>query len=348
MTSSELAQRWPYVLTFLPSDLESSARESGALVRARCVPNAEALLRLIMGYAVSDLSMKDLAAWSTASGIAKLRGPSVFYRLSRAESWLSSLLGQLLEQEVSPAREGALWARIVDATVITGPGAEGTEWRVHVLADPATGGFRAVELTGADVGESYSLHPLSRGDVVLGDRGYSHARGIYAATQQGAAVVVRANPHAIRLCSPVDRAVMRVLEQKHRVGPTGVTTWDVLIPIPPEPRTRSHKSWPLSKAIDWIPARLMAAQTRDQETIWVLTTVPPERATPAQIMDLYRLRWQVENLFKRLKSLLHLGALPSRQGPTARSWILARLLVAVLAEKLVRPGAFPPWGYRLR
>ena len=298
---------------------------------------------------MSDLSLKDVAAWGRAKGIAELTGPGLFYRVCHSEKWLASLLGWLLEQDVAPTREGVLWARIVDATVITGPGAEGTEWRVHILADPGTGGFRAVELTDAQVGESYSLHPVGEGDVVLGDRGYSHARGIHTATQEGAVVVVRANPHAIRLCDPVSRTVIRVLEQKDRVGPTGVITWDILIPIPPEPKTRSHKSWPLSKAVDWVPARLMAARTRDQEVIWVLTTIPPEVATPTQVMDLYRLRWQVEILFKRLKSLLHLDALPSRQGPTARSWILARLLAAALAQNLVKPsGAFPPWGYPLR
>ena len=66
------------------------------------------------------------------------------------------------------------------------------------------------------------------------------------------------------------------------------------------------------------------------------------------IAQLYKSRWQIELLFKRLKSLLHLDTLPSRQGPTARSWILARLLAAALAQKLVQPsGPFSPWGYEL-
>jgi len=66
-------------------------------------------------------------------------------------------------------------------------------------------------------------------------------------------------------------------------------------------------------------------------------------------MALYRLRWQIELLFKRLKSLLHLDTLPSRQGPTAKSWMLARLIAAALAQRLVQPsGPLSPWGYELR
>jgi hypothetical protein len=50
-------------------------------------------------------------------------------------------------------------------------------------------------------------------------------------------------------------------------------------------------------------------------------------------------------LFKRLKSLLHLDALPSREGPTAKSWMLARLIAATLAQRLVQPARpLSPWG----
>jgi hypothetical protein len=75
----------------------------------------------------------------------------------------------------------------------------------------------------------------------------------------------------------------------------------------------------------------------------VITTVPESLASDLVIMELYRVRWQIELEFKRLKSLLRLDTLPSKQGPTARSWILARVLAAILVERLLRDsGAFPP------
>ena len=40
---------------------------------------------------------------------------------------------------------------------------------------------------------------------------------------------------------------------------------------------------------------------------------------------------------------------PSREGPTAKSWMLARLIAAGLAQRLVQPyGPLSPWGYELR
>ena len=95
--------------------------------------------------------------------------------------------------------------------------------------------------------------------------------------------------------------------------------------------------------------RAIAGRTRDGEVIWVLTTVPQKQLSTGSALELYRFRWQIELLFKRLKSLLHLDMLPSRQGPTAKNWMLARLLAAALAQRLVQPsGPLSPWGYELR
>ena len=83
--------------------------------------------------------------------------------------------------------------------------------------------------------------------------------------------------------------------------------------------------------------------------IWILTTFDASQLPAIAVMGLYRLRWQIELLFKRLKSLLHLDTLPSREGPTAKSWMLARLIAAGLAQRLVQPsGPLSPWGYELR
>ena len=53
--------QWEYVRTLLPADLDESARRTKALVRCRNVPDAAALMRMALAYAVSDLSLKDVA-----------------------------------------------------------------------------------------------------------------------------------------------------------------------------------------------------------------------------------------------------------------------------------------------
>ena len=336
-------REWPYVLTLLPSDLEDSARESEALVRCRNVPDAATLMRMALAYAVSNLSLKEVAAWANAWGLAQITGPGLFYRLREAEAWLQRVLAQTLQGQVETGGESRMGLRVVDATVIQGPGARGTEWRAHVLIDPGTGGFRAVELTDAQGG-----YRVAAQEVILGDRAYATARGLWAIHSAQADVVARLNPHTIRVCD--ERRQRTSLRSKEkRVPKLGGVEFSILVPIPPEKRTRSHKGWPLARALAWVPARAVAARTRSGEVIWLWTTLSKEQASPHALMQLYRLRWQIELFFKRLKSLLPWDALPSRPGPTAKSWMLARFLAAALAQELVQPaGLLSPWGYELR
>jgi Transposase DDE domain len=337
---------WSYLLSLLPKDLEESARRTRALVRCRNVASASALIQMALAYAVSDLSLKDVAAWARSEGLAEITGPGLFYRLREAQSWLEEVLARTLSDEVvsSPCERRL---RLVDATVLTGPGAKGTEWRAHATVDPVTGKLSSVELTDAHGGEGLGRHALRSGEVLLGDCAYATARGLDWVSRAGAAAVVRLNPHTLRLCGQ-DR--QRVTLRGDMVPEMGEKTFDLLVPIPPEGwhKSKSHKPWPLQKASAWIPVRVVAARTSKGQALWVLDTLPKDQVSPTQVLELYRVRWQVELVFKRLKSLLHLDALPSRQGPTARTWILARLLAAALAQKLLDPaGALSPWGYNV-
>jgi hypothetical protein len=345
-TSSLHEDDWEYVRTLLPADLEESARRTRALVRCRNIPDAASFLRMALAYAVSDLSLKDVAAWASALQVAQISGPGLFYRLREAEQWLEQILGQVLSEQI-PQAAGGFRLRVVDATVINGPGQKAVHWRAHVSINPTTGAIRAVELTDDSGGERLSRHHFGAGDVVLGDRGYATARGVYAVRQQEAHVLVRFNPASLRTCDEKRRRIY-FAEKEEEVPKIGAVEFRTTIPVPPT-ATRSHKTWDSAKAIAWVPARAIAARTRTGEVTWLLTTLPSKQMPAIGILGLYRVRWQIELLFKRLKSLLHLDTLPSREGPTAKSWMLGRLIAAALAQRLVQPaGPLSPWGYALR
>jgi IS4 transposase len=50
------------------------------------------------------------------------------------------------------------------------------------------------------------------------------------------------------------------------------------------------------------------------------------------------MRWQIELAFKRLKSLAQLGHLPKHDNRSSRAWLYGKLLVVLLAQKLIRIG----------
>jgi IS4 transposase len=112
-------------------------------------------------------------------------------------------------------------------------------------------------------------------------------------------------------------------------------------------------------AAELVRARILADARRHGNTItdirtleaagycFVLTNVS-EETSAEQILALYRLRWQIEMKFKTLKSVLHLGTVPTRNGALLNVYLMAKLLVAMLIEDLVASAeSFSPWGYPL-
>jgi len=339
---------WQYIECDLPSDLEETAYKTNALIRHKGVSSAANLLRIILTYGVTDLPLKATAAWASAAKLAELSSVALFYRVRDAQEWLAYLISTTLNAEAKPLMCSGLNISIVDATVVSGPRSKGTDWRLHTGIDPNTGHINSLRLTDHSIGETYKNYPVKPGEILVGDRAYALANGIAYVHSNAGYVVARANLYSIRLCRP-DKTIFNPLLEEPGVGKVGVAHYDVLIPVPPEKRTKSHKTWKLECASAWIPARLLAVRTTKGNVIWVITTVPESLASDSVIMELYRVRWQIELEFKRLKSLLKLHALPSRRGPTAQSWILARIYAAILIERFLRnSGAFSPWGYRLR
>jgi IS4 transposase len=61
----------------------------------------------------------------------------------------------------------------------------------------------------------------------------------------------------------------------------------------------------------------------------------PAEAYPAEdVLAVYRLRWQIELAFKRLKSLLGMDKIPTRTERASRSWLTAHLIMALLCDDI--------------
>ena len=67
----------------------------------------------------------------------------------------------------------------------------------------------------------------------------------------------------------------------------------------------------------------------------VFTTFPDAGFAPEAVLNWYRLRWQVEPVFRRFKSVARIGQPPKRDGESARAWLYGKLFTALLAEKLI-------------
>ena len=54
------------------------------------------------------------------------------------------------------------------------------------------------------------------------------------------------------------------------------------------------------------------------------------------------MRWEIELVFKRIKSIFRYGEMPSKLEKTAESWFYGKLLLSYICESLVNKGRFSP------
>jgi transposase len=64
--------------------------------------------------------------------------------------------------------------------------------------------------------------------------------------------------------------------------------------------------------------------------------------TSEKILALYRQRWQIELLFKRLKSIFCLDEMPAKKEDSVKAWFYGKLLLAAVCEALDNMGRFSP------
>jgi Transposase DDE domain len=263
---------------------------------------------------------------------------------------------------------------LCDASNLSERGGTGTDWRIHAtfqLASPAirrgtrafriawSGRFSHLELTDGKGAEALRRAVCDDGGVMIADRGYAKA-GEMATFRTGSGgrprdFIVRTGWNMLRLekagGKPFDLpGMLRQMQQDPGPDPLN------------EPR-----EWVLDaqygrgKRIKRLPIRLLilpvspdkaeiarkklrrSASKRQHQVdpnselaagfVMLATSLPPDIPT-AEICAVYRLRWQIEFAFKRLKSLLKIDRLPTWTEAGSLSWLYLHLIFALLTDDI--------------
>jgi Transposase DDE domain len=343
---SELLKRFPAGL-----DLDRLALETGAIQRKREVVDGARLLRIALARGPGGLSLRQTSAWASMQGIAELSNPGVKYRLDQASEFLTALVEHLLAAKVPGAdlRWPGRILRLADGTCVSKPGSAGTDWRVHGVFDLGRGGFAHLELTDAHGAEALERGAPHAGEIRIGDRNYARAPALrrFRAESGGKAdFIARLGWNALQLTNPAGRSfdligylqclppdmgthevnlraavgreepalAVRLIAQRKTAEAAEATRMALR-------RVAARKG----KALD--PRSLIAA-----EFMILATSLPKTGYSAKAVLAAYRLRWQIELAFKRLKSLLHIDQLPTWTERGSRSWLYAHLILALLCD----------------
>ncbi len=349
------ADHFDEVLRRLPADLDldAVALRTKAIERQRKISEGASLLRLALARGPGGLSLSETAAWASMIGLAEMSDPAIKFRLDKAVAFLEAVVAAQLAAQSAGAsvRWPGRILRAADGSSISQRASRGTDWRVHGVLDLGCGGFSHLELTDKHGAEALDRGAPLPGEVRIGDRNYAGAKRLRSLREQSnglADFIVRLRWNSLRLCKPNGKpfdlikhlATLPADTQPHEVNVQAVVArFQPSLPLrliirrkPPEVaeascqalrRAASRKQ----KTLD--PRSLIAA-----EFVILATSLSIEGYPAEEVLAAYRLRWQIELAFKRLKSLLHIDHLPTRTPQASRSWLYTHLVLALLCDDL--------------
>ncbi len=353
------------MLELFPPDWRALARETFAVARLRGFDSIENLLRTVLLHVGCGWSLRETAVHAKLAGIAQVSDVTLLNRLRQSETWLRRLCEQLFRENgvsLEPAVKGRP-VRVVDGTLVKEPGQTGSQWRLHYslrLPGLECDELEVTPARGQNSGERLGRFTARVGELILADGGYSHPRGIAGVVKGGADVCVRLNPVTLPLLDKQGEplALLERLKTLRRAGQMG--DWPAQVRSAGEMISGRLCALRKSKqAIERAQRRIRRKQQQHKRGVGkdarryacyvlVFTTLPAAAASGSAVLECYRLRWQIELTFKRLKSIVRLGHLPKQNDQSSRAWLYGKLFVALLSQKLARIGsAVSPWGYYL-
>jgi hypothetical protein len=351
MTDLDVTRDWKTLLALLPADYEALAREHKQLetqypdAKVHC---ADDLLRLVFVHAGADLPLRQTVATVAAAGGPNISPNVLHKKMRKAGVYLRALVERMTDwnEEAGPERWAGYEMVAVDATAFAGRTATGTDARAHVAIRLADLSIRSLYVTDGFGGESLKRFYFHAGQLVIGDRGYANPTGIQATVDQGADLLLRVNRGALPLYDR-DGQQVDVLATARTLCVDEVLDYDVrVLPgrgskvRPIGGRLIIHRLPPelADQAREWVHReqgrRATVESLEMAEYVLLFTTAPRGRLTATRCLQAYRLRWQIELLFKRWKSLCGFDRLPNERPDTIESWIYAKVLLALLMDKL--------------
>ncbi|MBI5095438.1 MAG: IS4 family transposase [Candidatus Hydrogenedentes bacterium] len=356
---------WELLLRFLPEGWREQARTLGALRRAKGFADADRLLRTLLIHLACGSSLKETSVRASSGDVAHVSSVAIWKRLRQSGEWFRWMSEGIMHAWVTRGPQRALpgryRARLIDGSSISEPGSTGSDWRIHYAVELRTLRCDFVEVTEIhEGGETFTRFPVKPGDLLMADRVYATRRGICHVVAHGGDVLVRLPLTNLPLQTE-SGAPFPLLKKlrKLRIGQSGDwTCWieheqsngeRIKVRVCALKKSKSSAQQARDKLRQQASRKGHAVKAETLEAagyVFVLTTLPVEALSPDQVLEIYRGRWQIELVFKRLKSILGLGCLPKHDPEGAKAWLHGKLLVAFLVEALVCAGdALFPCGY---
>src|SRR5215471_18683895 len=348
----------------LPTDWEDMMRDLGAFTYAGKMQSPKELLRALFLYGGPDQSLREIAGTLTLQA-ERITDQAVWKRLQRCAPFLKALVKRMLPLDTLPAVPQHLRFLACDGTTVQHPGATTSDYRLHLVINLVTLGLHDVQVTETKTGESLKRYRLQPGDVMVGDQGYCSYAGILDAVYpQHADVLVRWN-HQRALYDP--HAPNRALDFCTILRPQApgtIVSRPVVLQYADTSKTKDQRTLHGTLHIYRLQEKEAQAARKQvsrkhqkkqrklstktlflRQFVCVFTSVSSQVLCGETALALYRCRWQIELAIKRMKSLIQIDKLRTKQrSKLAEVYLYSKIIYQLIVDHTMRTTFGAVWG----
>ena len=341
----------------LPSGYEEASRTTKALERKREIKSAEDLIRLIFLYLTGGYSQLEMSVIAKSMRIAEISDVAFLKKFAKCQAWLAWIIEQIKPTPIidyaMPKAINGYTLVAVDASDVSEKGKAKRIFRLHYAIDLMKMCAVSFKLTSQRVGETLLNFEVKENWLILADRIYGTMTGIEHCIKAKANFVLRLRHSAFKLYNK-DGSEINLLNELQDVTSDTAKNIEVYVKLATLGLTKVRICAiriPDDK-LEAVDKRNMRKASKKQITTSadvlvmshyvVVITALPETISASEIVSLYRLRWQVEICFKRLKSILDFGNIPLKREDSIYTWLNGKLLISLLIEQMLSEVAFSP------
>jgi len=342
----------------MPEGYEEACYTEKAIQRKRGIDNPNDLMMLALFHLFSGCSLVEISQIAKLTKLGEVSDVAFMKRFENCGGWFKWILSRLEITEIcnyeKPEWLNEYTVLTLDASEVSEKGRSGRIYRLHYVLDLFSMQSAYYKITDQKTGETMCNFDFKENELIIADRMYSTFKGIKHCMNSKSKFVLRFRKNSFNVYDSNNDKI-NLTEKLKTLKDEESLDLPVFVYLDGGIETTQLRICAIrknSKHIETTKKQMKRRETRKQIVISdetkefnnyiVLVTDLPSDISAHDILELYRLRWQVEIYFKRLKSIMDFGELPKRRYDSAVTWLNGKLMIALLIEKLMEAKSFFP------
>ena len=343
------------LIKLLPEGYQQACYETKAIERKRTVQTPEELLVMCLYY-IYGASLVETSQLAGMNGTGKISDVAFMKRFTKSNAWFQWITGNIKPEKMCRYQKPEILKQYnvtaIDASDVYTKGAVKQAWHLHYALDLFSLNCQQYKITEEKTGETLKNFEIKENDLIIADRAYATITGMEYCLGNGGDFILRIRNKAFNLYNAERKQVLLTdwletldggassalfyyRDSKKNYKPVRICA----LPKTEEEIKKEEKKLKKKESRKQIK---ISDDTKFPHRYTFVATSLPETFTAEDILAIYRLRWQVELVFKRYKSILGAGSVPVKTKEATEAWINGKMMLALLIEKFIGSVDFSP------